>query len=70
LGCNDFEYVFVDSIQGVVIGRSLMAVRNFLMRSEGKEQSLAKEWFMKRRRKCEKLFEDATGLDSWDNQES
>jgi hypothetical protein len=25
---NDFEYLFVDSIQDVVIGRSLMAVRN------------------------------------------
>jgi hypothetical protein len=34
---NDFEYVFVDNIQDVVIGRSLMAVRNLLMRSEGKE---------------------------------
>jgi hypothetical protein len=34
---NDFEYVFIDNIQDVVIGRSLMAVRNFLMRSEGKE---------------------------------
>jgi hypothetical protein len=48
---NDFEFVFVDSIQDVVIGRSLMAVRNFLLRSEGKEQSLAREWCMKRRRK-------------------
>jgi hypothetical protein len=49
---NSLEYVFVDNIQGVAIGRSLMTVRNFLMRSEGKEQSLAREWFMKRRRKC------------------
>jgi hypothetical protein len=48
---NDMEYVFVDSIQDVAIGRSLMAARNFLIRSEGKEQSLAREWFMKRRRK-------------------
>jgi hypothetical protein len=49
---NDLEYVFVDSIQGVVIGRSLMVMRNFLMRSKGKEKSLAREWFMIRRRKC------------------
>jgi hypothetical protein len=34
---NDFEYVFINSIQDVVIGMSLMAVKNFLMRSEGKE---------------------------------
>jgi hypothetical protein len=34
---NGLEYVFVDNIQGVAIGRNLMAVRNFLMRSEGKE---------------------------------
>jgi hypothetical protein len=51
---NDFEYVFVDSIQDVAIGRSLMDARNFLMRSKGKERSLAREWCMKRRRKCEK----------------
>jgi hypothetical protein len=51
---NDFEYVFVDSIQDVVIGRSLMDARNFLMRSKLKERSLAREWCMKRRRKCKK----------------
>jgi hypothetical protein len=34
---NDFEYVFVDSIQGIAIEKSLMVVRNFLMRSEGNE---------------------------------
>jgi hypothetical protein len=28
---------FVDNIQDIMIGRSLMAARNFLMRSEGKE---------------------------------
>jgi hypothetical protein len=61
------EYVFVDSIQDIAIGRSLMAVRNFLMRSEGKERSLARECFLKRRRKCIKIFEGATVLDSWDN---
>jgi hypothetical protein len=48
---NDFEYVFVDSIQGIAIEKSLMVVRNFLMRSEGNERSLAREWFMKRRKK-------------------
>jgi hypothetical protein len=31
-----------------------MAVRNFLMRFEGKEGSLAREWFLKRRMKCMK----------------
>jgi hypothetical protein len=36
---NDFEYIFVDSMQDVVIGKSLMAVRNFLMRSEGKGEA-------------------------------
>jgi hypothetical protein len=46
-----------------------MTVRNFLMRFEGKERSLGREWFMKRRRKCGKIFEEATGLDSWDNYE-
>jgi hypothetical protein len=51
---NDLEYVFVDSIQDVVIGRTLMAMRNFSMRSEGNERSLVREWFMKRRRKCGK----------------
>jgi hypothetical protein len=51
---NNFEYVFVDSIQDVVIGRSLIAMRNFLMGSEGKERSLVREWCMKRRRKCVK----------------
>jgi hypothetical protein len=51
---NDFEYVFVDSIQDIVIGRSLMATRNFLMMSEGKERSLAREWCIKRKRKCGK----------------
>jgi hypothetical protein len=48
---NDFEYVFVDNIQDIVVGRSLMAARNFLMRSEEKERSLAREWCIKRRRK-------------------
>jgi hypothetical protein len=60
------EYVFVDNIQDVVIGRSLMALRNFLMMSKGKERNLAREWFMKRR-KYGKIFEGATGLNFWDN---
>jgi hypothetical protein len=44
-----------------------MAFKNFLMMSKGKERNLAREWFMKRRRKCGKIFEGATGLDFWDN---
>jgi hypothetical protein len=39
-------------MQDIVIGRTSMAARNFLMRFKGKEQNLAREWFMKRRRKC------------------
>jgi hypothetical protein len=50
---NDLEYVFVNNIEDVAIRRTLMATKNFLMRSEGKMWSLAREWFMKRR-KCEK----------------
>jgi hypothetical protein len=44
-----------------------MAARNFLMRFEGKERNLAREWFMKRRRKYVKIFEGAARLDSWYN---
>jgi uncharacterized protein (UPF0333 family) len=33
---NDLEYVFVSNIEDVAIGRTLMATKNFLMRSEGK----------------------------------
>jgi hypothetical protein len=40
---NGLEYVFVNSIQCVAIGRSLMATMNFLMRPIGKERSLARE---------------------------
>jgi hypothetical protein len=40
---NGLEYVFVNSIQCVAIGRSLMATMNFLMRSIRKERSLARE---------------------------
>jgi hypothetical protein len=37
------------------------------MRFEGKELSLAREWFMKKRSKCVKIFEGTTRLDSWNN---
>jgi hypothetical protein len=33
-----------------------MAMRNFLMRFEGKGRSLTREWFMKIRRECVKFF--------------
>jgi hypothetical protein len=51
---RNLKYVFVKSIQGVAIGRSLMDARIFLMRSKVKERSLARKWFMKRRVKCRK----------------
>jgi hypothetical protein len=44
-----------------------MAARSFLMRSEGKERSLAREWFMKKEGNAEKIFEEVIRLDSWDN---
>jgi hypothetical protein len=51
-------------MQDIVIGRTSMAARNFLMRFKGKERSLAREWFMKRRKNALKIFEGAIGLDS------
>jgi hypothetical protein len=59
---NDFEYAFVDIIHDVVIGRSLMAVRNFLMRSEGKERNFGKRMvYEKKKEMCEKYLKMPPG---------
>jgi hypothetical protein len=57
---NDFEYVFDDSIHDVVIGRSLMVARNFLMRSEGAK--LGKRMvYEKKKKMCEKYLKMPPG---------
>jgi hypothetical protein len=53
---NDFEYAFVDIIHDVVIGRSLMAMRNFLMRSEGKEQSFGKRMVYEKKKEMHEKY--------------
>jgi hypothetical protein len=37
-------------------GRRLSAVRNFLMRFEEKELSLAREWFMKKKKYVKNIY--------------
>jgi hypothetical protein len=53
---NDFEYAFVDIIHDVVIGKSLMAVRNFLMRSKGKEWSFGKRMVYEKKKEMREKY--------------